>query len=220
MSQLVKNLPTIWETCVWSLDGKIPWRRERLPTPVFWPREFHRLYSPWGRKESDTTEWHLLSHVMRRGWSQNENSDYVLPASTEVTTHASDSHRELKEINVFTVSLNLHLGLIWTEKPMGIFPNVSKYIELNNTKHFSGYVIRVKSGGRKPSSSRVWHQSKTWHYWFDSMGVPRQQTSGRKTLSREKEEEGEVGNHNQFNLPWLLSPVGKGSSLLPDRAHR
>jgi len=21
--------------------GKIPWRRERLPTPVFWPGEFH-----------------------------------------------------------------------------------------------------------------------------------------------------------------------------------
>ena len=30
--------------------GKIPWRR--IPTPVFWPREFHRLYSPWGHKES------------------------------------------------------------------------------------------------------------------------------------------------------------------------
>ena len=27
--------------------GKIPWRRERLPTPVFWPGEFHGLYSPW-----------------------------------------------------------------------------------------------------------------------------------------------------------------------------
>ena len=27
--------------------GKIPWRRERLPTPIFWPREFHGLYSPW-----------------------------------------------------------------------------------------------------------------------------------------------------------------------------
>ena len=26
--------------------GKFPWRRERLPTPVFWPREFHGLYSP------------------------------------------------------------------------------------------------------------------------------------------------------------------------------
>ena len=34
-----------------SWVGKIPWRRERLPTPVFWPREFHRLYSPWSRKE-------------------------------------------------------------------------------------------------------------------------------------------------------------------------
>ena len=36
--------------------GKIPWRRERLPTSVFWPGEFHGLYSPWGRKELDMTE--------------------------------------------------------------------------------------------------------------------------------------------------------------------
>ena len=35
--------------------GKIPWRRERLPTPAFWPGEFHGLSTPWGRKESDTT---------------------------------------------------------------------------------------------------------------------------------------------------------------------
>ena len=34
----------------------IPWRRERLPTPVFWPREFCGLYGPWGCKESDMTE--------------------------------------------------------------------------------------------------------------------------------------------------------------------
>ena len=36
--------------------GKIPWRRERLPTPVLWPGEFHGLCSPWGHKESDTNE--------------------------------------------------------------------------------------------------------------------------------------------------------------------
>ena len=36
--------------------GKSPWRRERLSAPVFWPGEFHGLYSPWGRKESDMTE--------------------------------------------------------------------------------------------------------------------------------------------------------------------
>ena len=34
----------------------LPWRRERLPTPVFWPGEFHVLDSPWGHKESDMTE--------------------------------------------------------------------------------------------------------------------------------------------------------------------
>ena len=34
----------------------IPWRRKRLPTPVFWPGEFHELYSPWDRKELDTTQ--------------------------------------------------------------------------------------------------------------------------------------------------------------------
>ena len=37
--QLVKNPPAMQETWVWSWVGKIPWRRERLPTPVFWPGE-------------------------------------------------------------------------------------------------------------------------------------------------------------------------------------
>ena len=36
--------------------GSISWRRERLPTPVLWPGEFHGLYSPWGCTESDTIE--------------------------------------------------------------------------------------------------------------------------------------------------------------------
>ena len=36
--------------------GKIPWRREPLLIPVFWPGEFHGRYSPWGCKESDMTE--------------------------------------------------------------------------------------------------------------------------------------------------------------------
>ena len=44
-----------------SWVGKIPWGRKQLPIPVFWSGEFHRLYSPWGRKELDTTEWLSLS---------------------------------------------------------------------------------------------------------------------------------------------------------------
>ena len=34
---------------------------EWLLMTVSWPEEFHRLYSPWGRKESDTTEWLSVS---------------------------------------------------------------------------------------------------------------------------------------------------------------
>ena len=59
VAQLVKNPPAMQETWV----GKIPWRRERLPTPVFWSGEFHGLYSPWGRKELDTTGWLSLSSL-------------------------------------------------------------------------------------------------------------------------------------------------------------
>ena len=56
MAQLVKNSPAMWETWVWSLGWEDPLEKKRLPTPVFWPGEFHGLYSPCGRKESDTTE--------------------------------------------------------------------------------------------------------------------------------------------------------------------
>ena len=55
VAQLVKNPSAMWEM-VQFLGWKNPLRRERLPTPVFWPGEFHELYSPWGCKESDTTE--------------------------------------------------------------------------------------------------------------------------------------------------------------------
>ena len=61
MVQLAKNLPTMWETWVQSLGWRIPWRRERQPTPVFWSAEFHGLYTPWGCKESDMTEWLSLN---------------------------------------------------------------------------------------------------------------------------------------------------------------
>ena len=57
VAQLVKNLTAMQET--WGFGpwvGKIPWRREWLPTPVFWPGEVHGLYSPWDHKELDMTE--------------------------------------------------------------------------------------------------------------------------------------------------------------------
>ena len=62
MAQLIKNPPAMWETGFDPWVGKIPWRRERLPTPVFWPGEFHGLYNILGCKESDMTEQLSLLH--------------------------------------------------------------------------------------------------------------------------------------------------------------
>ena len=47
---------------------KIPWRRKWQPTPVFLPGKSHGQrslvgYSPWGHKESDTTEWAPAHYV-------------------------------------------------------------------------------------------------------------------------------------------------------------
>ena len=56
VAQLVKNPPAMRTTWVQSLGWEDPLEKERLPTPVFWPGEFHGLYSPWGHKESDMTE--------------------------------------------------------------------------------------------------------------------------------------------------------------------
>ena len=58
MAQMVKNLSAMQGTQVQSWVGKIPWRREWLPTAVFLPGESHGQrslvgYRPWGRKESD-----------------------------------------------------------------------------------------------------------------------------------------------------------------------
>ena len=56
------------ETWVWSLGREDPWRRAWQLTPVFLPGESHGQrslvgYSPWGRKESDTTEQHLHMYL-------------------------------------------------------------------------------------------------------------------------------------------------------------
>ena len=64
--QMVKCLPAMRETWVWSWVGKILWRRKWQPTPLILSGKSRGLrslagYSPRGRKESDRTEW--LTHT-------------------------------------------------------------------------------------------------------------------------------------------------------------
>ena len=60
-AQMVKNPPATWRPGFNPWVWKIPWKRERLPTPLFLRGEFHGQrsltgYRPWGCKESDMTE--------------------------------------------------------------------------------------------------------------------------------------------------------------------
>ena len=57
VSQQLKNLPAMQETEVWSLVGKMSWRRKWQPTPLFFPGKSHGQrtlvgYSLWGNKRA------------------------------------------------------------------------------------------------------------------------------------------------------------------------
>ena len=73
-AQLAKNLPAMWETWFdpWVRKG---WRRER-PAPVFWPGEFHRLYSPWVAKSRTGKLWGSLCPT--QAWS------FIWPNSPQI----------------------------------------------------------------------------------------------------------------------------------------
>ena len=81
MAHLVKNPSAVLETWIRSLGwtvretwvgqcgrpgfdpwvGKIPWRRERLPTPVFWPGEDHGVTNSWTQR----SDFHFSFHDSR-----------------------------------------------------------------------------------------------------------------------------------------------------------
>ena len=107
--------------------GKILWRREWQPTPVFLPGEFHGWrnlagYSLWGRKELDTTEQltlllfnfftgkpvnHILPRSSVHGISQKEYSS-MLPFLTS---------RDLPHPGMEPTYFVLAGGFITTEPP-------------------------------------------------------------------------------------------------------
>ena len=72
VAQTVKRLSTMRETWVPSLGREDPLEKEMaihssiIAWKIPWTEEPGRLHSPWGRKESDTTE---RLHFPFLGWS-------------------------------------------------------------------------------------------------------------------------------------------------------
>ena len=64
VAQLVKNSPAVFDPWI----GKIPGRRKRLPTSVFWPGEFHGLSQRIGNEGNGTPfQYSCLANPMDGG---------------------------------------------------------------------------------------------------------------------------------------------------------
>ena len=88
---------------------KTPWRTKWQPTPVFLPRESHGQksvvgYSPWGRKESDTTE-RLHFIITEDGDCSHEIKRHLLLGRKSMTN--LDNILKSRDI---TLLKNVHLG--------------------------------------------------------------------------------------------------------------
>ena len=68
--------------------GKIPWRRQWLPTPLFLPGKFHgqslQGYSPYGRKESGMTERTHTHRLKEHSKQQREPKDDMILSSDKL----------------------------------------------------------------------------------------------------------------------------------------
>ena len=116
-----KNPPEMWETWVWSLGWKIPCKRERLLTPVFWPGEFHGPYIPWNYKESETTERTSLSlsfNVMTLIWTDSTShlydSDHFLTSYSTIISLKFSSHFKVL-LQRWIIVLSARKPCLWIE---------------------------------------------------------------------------------------------------------
>ena len=132
-----------------SWVGKIPWRRESLPTPIFWPWEFHGLYSPWGAKSwTRLGEYHihslssvqLLSHVQL----------FVTPwtAALQASLSITSSQSLPKLMSIESVMPSNHLILC---QPLLLQPSVFHRIRVFSDESFLH--IRWPSIGISASAS-------------------------------------------------------------------
>ena len=139
----------MWETWI----GKIPWRSER---PVFWPAEFHGLYSPWSHKESDTTEW--LS--------------FILPLTTSVGMASQKVSRSVPKISFWVGGSALrYLYLFGGEyKNFHAFEGINAYVSKEIFKCFSlrnSFLTehKIKQNNKTNWAEIGWIQKSLYIHW-------------------------------------------------------
>ena len=67
--------------------GKIPWRRERLPTPIFWPGEFHGVRHNWATFTFSLNQISLLIFTTTISKLKQKKSKSIKWALGNITTN-------------------------------------------------------------------------------------------------------------------------------------
>ena len=103
--------------------GKILWRRAWQPTPIFLPGESYGQrslagYSPWGHKESDTTEILILTSHKEPWFPGGSNGK-------ESACNAGNSVQSLGREDALEKGMATHSSILawriaWTEEPGGL----------------------------------------------------------------------------------------------------
>ena len=126
----------------------MPWRRERLPTPIFWPGDFYGLSSLWGCKESDMTKQLSLSHMhIYVLFHINRNFQVVSPKSSKVFLKDKQDETCL-------------LLLLKEKKKQSLkFENYTYLMYIHQVFFFWSHLLHVELPGVKPMPPAVKVQS-------------------------------------------------------------
>ena len=115
MTQLVKNLPAMQETWLQSQGWEDPLEKKMATHSIFWPGEFHGLYSPRGHNESDTTDWISLS-LWASQVAQWLRTHLPMKETQEMGVQSLGQEDALEE-GMATHSSILACRIPWTEEP-------------------------------------------------------------------------------------------------------
>ena len=91
-----------------------------LPIPVFWPGEFHGLYSQWGCKESDTTGQLSLSL-----------SGGVLPLAVFELCHQRNDIIDKVDLVLFLILMLIKETIIFLKKVKSIARGICETMNFN-----------------------------------------------------------------------------------------
>ena len=104
--------------------GKIPWRRKRLPTPVFWPGEFHGVAKSRARLSDFHIQFQSIIHYNLFQFSSVAQSCPTFCDPMDCSTRGLPVHHQLPEfVSIESVMPSNHLILCCPILlPPSIFP--------------------------------------------------------------------------------------------------